>query len=252
MAKVAVRRSTTPAPSLLANLVAYWPLSEASGQRNDLHTNALHLSEVGTLGADTGLVYANAADFDMTADNALTRLYANVAAINWGPGDAFTIVVWCYPTALTGGPDSPDYYRYLYSLNGGSYNGGGYRMQTTSAGQIYIEMGNTGGDPGDTISWHVPDVALSLNSWQMVTFSYDGPTGAAACSRNAGTASTTTNTHPFTAATSGNFMVGCSATPAYVWDGRIGPLTMFDKVLSASEITWLYNSGAGRTYAVLE
>jgi len=250
MAKVAVRRSTTPAPSLLANLVAYWPLSEASGARNDAHTNALHLSEVGTLGADTGLVYEQAADFDMAADNMLTRAFANAAAINPGAADAFSLVLWCRPTAFDGGPDSPNYYRLFCSLNYGSYNSGGYVFQTTAAGEFYLNLGNTTSDPGDTIAWHT-GLSCTLNQWQMVAFTYDGPTGAAVARLNA-TSASTTNTHPFTAATSGDFYLGGRGGNSYVYDGQMGPVMFFDKVLNGTELDWLYNSGAGRTYAVLE
>lgn len=248
MAKVAVRRSVAPAPSLLANLVAYWPLSEASGNtRADAHSNGYDLTETGTLATDTGHIYAAAADFDMTADNWLTRQYANSALINFGAGDAFSLVLWCRPTAFTGGPDSPEYYRIFCSLNYGSYNSGGYVFQTTAAGQFYINLGNTMSDPVDTLGWHT-GLSCTLNQWQMVAFTYDDSTGAAVARINTNTASTT-NTHPFVAASSGDFYVGGRGNGQYVYDGMIGPFMFFDKVLNATELDWLYNGGVGRAYA---
>lgn len=248
MAKVAVRRSVvTPAPALLASLLAYWPLSEAGGQRYDLHANALHLSEVGTLGAATGLVYLNAAAYDMDTDHGLTRSLAQSALLNFDSTTPFTIAVWLYLTDNTGGPDSPDYYRTILSLNGGSSFGGGYHIQTTNGAQIYFAIGKTGGPPQYT--WHTPHY-LMLNQWSLFGLAYAD--GIFTAYLDASDASDNLGAYAFTAATSGAFYVGIKGGNAQVWDGRMGPLLVFNKALDASEFAWLYNAGAGRTYAALE
>ncbi len=43
--------------------------------------------------------------------------------------------------------------------------------------------------------------------------------------------------------------VGAFANGVYVLDGRIDELALYKRVLTATERTWLYNAGRGRTYA---
>lgn len=249
MYPVAARgRATNGRPSLLKNLVAYWPMNEVSGSRADAQENGLHLTDENSVSSGTGLAYANAADFDMATDQWLWRARADSAAVNFA--SSFSIVAWTFPTAFTGGPDSPSYYRMIVSMNYGSGFTGGYKIQTTASGQLYLVLGGNGNQGW---SWHVDAPYCTLNQWQMVAWTFNYATGDVACGLN-GNLATTVNPNPeyFKPANSGVFSIGGWVEGAsHVFDGRIGPVAMWDRPLTSSEIMWLFNGGAGRAYEVL-
>lgn len=242
------RTATRGRPLLLENLVAYWPLDALSGTRNDAHTNGLHLTDENSVSSGAGITYAAAADYDMTIDQWLWRAHADSAAVNFA--SSFSIVAWTYPTAFTGGPDSPAYYRMIVSFNYGSGFNGGYKIQTTAAGQLYLVLG---GNSNQGWSWHVDAPYCTLNEWQMVAWTFDYATGDVACGLN-GNLATTVNPNPefFKPASSGVFSIGGWVEGAvHIFDGRIGPVAMWNRTLTLSEIGWLYNGGQGRAYETL-
>lgn len=242
---ISTRRSILSVNGLLDGLAAYWPLAEASGTRNDAHGNALHLSDYGSVTFGTGLVYASAAAYNMATDQWLYRDRASSAAINFS--GSFSILAWTYPTAFDGGPDSPSYYRMIASFNYGSAFGGGYKIQTTSAGQIYVALG---ANSNQGWTWHVPGPNCTLNQWQLIAWTFDYASGVVAAGIN-GELQTTVNPNPayFKPASSGEFSVGAySGGAAHVFDGRLGPLAMWNRALTQSEIYAFYNNGAGVTY----
>ncbi len=107
-------------------------MNEASGDRLDSHENGYDLTLSGTLATNTGLVYPTVAEFDMNGTQYLTRARASCPLINFGAGDAFSIMAWVYHTAWDGSlDDSPTYYRYIISLSSGSAWSGGYSMKST-------------------------------------------------------------------------------------------------------------------------
>lgn len=243
MGKVMAARTL---PALKASLLAYWSLQEASGSRADRHTNGYTLTEVAATGSAAGLVYAAAADLDMAADGCLTRARADCALINFDATDSWTYVVWAYPTAFTGGPDTPAYYRMIVSMNYGSGFSGGYKLQTTASGQIYLV---TGDDDGSGWGWH-PPIYCTLNQWQMIAWGYDGPTGNSYVRINLTSVSDARpDPADFASATAGAFYIGGRGNGEHVYDGMLGPIAVFGKVLSEAELDWLYNGGDGRAYA---
>lgn len=251
----AITRGTSTSPSgalaspFLIGLVTYWPLSEASGNRADVGGNAYTLTDTGAVPSADGVLYAKAADFDMTVDKYLTRARADAALINFGVADAFTLAAWVYPTAWSGGPDAPDYYRTVMSFNGGSSIDGGYRFISTSGGQLYVKVGSSAGI-GFGFAWHT-GLTFTLDQWQLVIVAYDGPSGAAVARINTSQATdTNADAANFIAATDGNFSIGAQEdVSGHVYDGRIGPAMIWSRVLSSAEMTALYNSGAGWPYA---
>ena len=248
--RVAVRLATAPpppAPPLLTDLLVYWPLSEASGNRSDLHTNGYTLTQVGTLGSAAGHVYDLAGDFDMDTDHGLTRARADAPLINFDSSTPFTIVTWMLLDNVSGGPDSPTYYRTLVTFNAGSSWTGGYHIQTTAGGQIYVSLGKTGSVEHYTN--HVADSVLALDAWHMFAWTHDA--GELVYYLDGSIIDTDTNAYPFVAAIEGNFYIGIRYGSVQVWDGQIGPVAMFSKALGKAELDWLYNGGAGRSYAEL-
>ena len=244
----ALRRGSEGGPQngLLTGLLTYWALDETSGSRADSHENGYTLSEGGTLGTADGLVYAKAALFAADADNYLIRARASAPLLNFNSSTPFTIAVWCYPTAWAAGSDSPDYYRFMVSFNDGSYAAGGYELKTTNGGQVHVLLGKTGGVP--QYSYHTTLYA-TLNAWQLVAWTHNS--GSLLYYLNGSTV-TDTNSYAFTSATGHDFRIGISKFDKYNYAGRLGPVAIWSRALSVSELGAFYNGGSGLTYAELD
>lgn len=231
---------------LLNGLVTYWALDEDSGNRADLHTNGYTLTEVGTVSNAAGLVYAKASLFAMADDMALMRTRANAALINFNKTTPFTVMAWTYPTAFTGGPDTPQYYRNIFSFNFASYNSGGWQIMTTGNGQLYLGLGSTGGI-GTDYTWHIPAPYRVLNQWNFIVISRNGTTITA---RQDATVQTDIDgLDTFASASAGDFYIGTRAGTTNVFDGRLGPMAIWNRALSSADMDALYNAGAGLPYA---
>lgn len=225
---------------LLDNLIAYWNLDEASGQRNDSHTNALHLIDNNTVGVASGggPDGGDAADFVAASSEYLSR--ANESLLQTGDID-FTVAAWVYL------PSDGNYY-YINKGNDGAYQDEFCVRYTTSAKRFaaWVDDGlsseglvtaNTFGQPStgawyflmmwhdaaaDTVSIAVNDVADS------VSYSAGGHT----------------NNHSFYIGTRG-------AVASRMVQGRMAYTGFWKRTLTAAERTWLYNSGSGRDYAAV-
>ena len=147
----------------------------------------------------------------------------------------------------TGGPDSPDYYKYIVTFGDGSPFSGGHRFQITNQGKIYAVLGKTGGPPA--YDYHTT-FKLTLNTWQLFAWTHNAN---ALVYYLDGTTESDTNAIAFTAAKSGNFRVGCRASDPvqFNYDGRLGPIAVWDRALSTAELDTYRNGGAGLTYAQL-
>src|SRR5690242_13052659 len=79
--------------SLANGLVAFWDLGEASGQRNDSHTNLLHLTDNNTVTSAAGLV-GTAAQFTAANTEYLSRVSESLLQTAGGPNNSFTVAGW--------------------------------------------------------------------------------------------------------------------------------------------------------------
>ncbi len=246
----ATRRATENRIDLRQGLVCFWPLDEASGNRYDDGPNAYTLTDTGSVPSAAGQVYTLAADFDMLSDMCLTRTLANSALVNFGPTNGFTLAAWCYPTAFTGGPDSPAYYRHLFSMCGGGYSYGGYRLFTSASGQIVFTQGSVSG-LGTNNLWHSAHYCV-LDTWQLVIAAYHAPTGQITCRLNTTEdIDVNANAATFAAGAVGAFYVGSYNATQHVYDGRIGPAMIWRRVLTPAEMDALYRAGRGLTFGRL-
>jgi hypothetical protein len=88
----------------------------------------------------------------------------------------------------------------------------------------------------------------STATWYFIVCGFDLANNRSFISVNDGTVNTTTATGtPGT--NTGTFEVGKSTGAAIFQDGRIDSLGFWKRVLTADEITWLYNSGNGRIFS---
>jgi hypothetical protein len=210
--------------SLATDLISYWSLDEASGTRFDAH-GSNDLSETGTVGSTTGKI-GNAASF--TASSQMLSVASN-STLQAGTSQPFTLAFWYYPTSTDG------------------------TKNVISKGVPGVDAEEYGFLQNNTvIQWRFssfqrinsPDF-LTVNQWYFIVGFYNTSSPAAGVSVNGSTYSTgsltasSTNSSPF------RISVNTSQFAA----GRIDEAAFWKRSLSQSEVTELYNSGAGRDYA---
>jgi len=218
------------------NLIAWWSLDETSGTRADSH-GSNDLTDNNTVLYDTGK-QGNAADFEDSVGEYLS--IADNADLSFGDED-FTIGCWIKIESL----DST--FQYIISKYDPPNDKREYALYlrgTTDKLEFSIS-GN-----GTAVTGAEWGSAISTGTWYFVVAWHDSVNNQVGIEVN--------NSSPVTEAhTAGcfdsdsSFMIGASSkgTPDQFLDGLADEAFVFDKVLSADEKEWLYNSGNGRSYS---
>jgi hypothetical protein len=217
--------------AVIDNLVAYWSLEEASGTRDDAHA-ANDLTDNNTVTSGTGKV-ATAASFTAANSESLTR--ADTDALSMGDID-FSFAFWVnLSTTLTQGIVSKwngSNLEYDLRLQGGT----GFRFYISSA-DAFVNLTNV-----DATDFGVPSTA----TWYFVVARHDATANTIDIGVNGGTQTSAAYAAGGYNSTS-TFALGVDAD-GYL-DGLLDEVGIWKKKLSAPEIAWLYNAGAGRSYA---
>lgn len=213
--------------ALTDSLVSYWALEEASGNRADSHGSNT-LTDNNTVASATGKI-STAADFE--ASNSEWLSCADNAALSTGDID-FSLSFWVYFESTgyqelagkwTGGGTDREWLIYTF---GGAMS---FQVQGPSSGQTVTHGTSlTSGVWYHVVVWHdsVNNViGITINDTSAVTQAHSG--GA-----NDGTA---------------DFTLGGRSGSVY-FDGLMDEVGFWKKVLSAAEITSLYNGGSGFAY----
>ena len=227
-----------PRDPLSASLVSYWELDEASGTRidsNDLNKN--HLTDNNTVTQNTGKV-GSAAEFTRLNSEYLTR--ASNASLQTGDIDQ-TICAWVYLNSKPAG---------TMRIAGKTDNttGAGYAIDwQNTADRFSFRMWQAGGGASlNAIASHFGAPALS--TWYFVVARFDSVSGNGIITVNNGTKSATAKS-----ASPGSdtvaFAIGANGDGTSFFDGRIDQVGLWKRYLTDTEVTFLYNNGAGRTYA---
>jgi hypothetical protein len=222
-------------------LHAAWKFEESSGNRADvMHANRSRnydLTPAGSPlpGSNPGKI-GTACQLNSANGQYFWRSYGGLQPA----ASDFSIAGWVYLDALTSGMT-------IVGQWDTATNADMCFRLTHSGGRFVFQISNGAGSTQSVTanSFGAPATA----TWYFVQASYNRGTTVLSISVNDGTVDTTTsNTVP--PPTSEQFRVGASGNGAGVtgfWEGRIDELGMwYDHVLTASEITWLYNSGTGR------
>ncbi len=230
-----------PAMAAGANLSAYYRL-DGDGKDslvntgNDLTNSSAGMAEVTPRQGIT----CNTGQYVSTADNA----NVSTGATN------FTFAAWVYATDTTnfvnsGSPvfinkqdnGSNNEYSLMYLSNdfgGDRANRFNWQVKSTNSTYYYVVGNNFG--------------AGAINTWYFLVGYYDGTN--IGLSVNAGTADTTSfSGNPVDAAA--NFQI-CTQNGGNYFKGTIDSVGFWKRALSSSEITTLYNSGKGMTYADMQ
>jgi hypothetical protein len=89
----------------------------------------------------------------------------------------------------------------------------------------------------------------TTDAWNFVVFDYDDSTKKCSVTVNNGTRCLSSAGTGTIVGADRAFQVGKPGSVADYADGKIDEITFHKRVLTADERTWLYNSGAGRTYS---
>ena len=177
-------------------------------------------------GTQTPSSYDNAASFNGSNQFLSSSSFAQ--------SGSFTLAFWVNPT---GSSDKGIF-------NKGLQNGSAYDWQVFTIGSaVYLQ----GGTASQTVSINRP---ISLNQWSFVVATYDSLTLVKSISVNNGTSASNTGSGTMANSYSTiNFGFVYGAVPLA---GAMGGVGYWNRVLTPSEVTALFNNGAGRTYASLD
>jgi hypothetical protein len=222
-------------------LEAWWKFDEAGGTAADSQgTNTLTESG-GTISYAAGLV-GNARDFE--GSDARNLQIADNASLSFGD-EALTFGCWINTESQT------DDMGIMGKWNVASTKRSYLMKYVVATDRLTFYASDNG--TNEAIATASTFGAVPNATWCFVVCQHDPTANTIGISVNAGAFNTTAHTTGLmdndTTFTFGCFLNAGSRTKTY--DGLADEAFVFRKVLSADEITWLYNSGAGRTYADL-
>lgn len=221
------------------NLVSWWSLDETSGNRADSHGSNT-LTDNGSVGSAAGK-QSNGADFEDTSSQSLT--ITSNSTLQTGNTD-FTFGGWFKFESLTG-------FHFLMGKNDHS-SGREYSL-------IY-DHGNTRFDfyigNGASSSAFVSDTSVATPAtatWYFIVAWYDSSATTIYIQvNNDGTPDSNASLGITPATGSSQFAIGKrSDNSDWYLDGIADECFLYKRVLTAAERTWLYNSGAGRSYGTI-
>jgi len=207
--------------------MAHWRLEEASGTRVDAH-GGNNLGDVNTVGQAAGKL-GNAASFVAGSEETLT--IGDIAALRMGNID-FTVAGWVRFDALTGtglvGKWATDSLEYLVYFEGSNL---AFEVSDDGVGSVSIAN----------------SAAISANTWYFFVAWHDAGANTINISVNNNTAASAAHS---TGVNSGNAscFLGRSEEGLTYLSGRLDSISIWKRLLTASERTQLYNSGNGLDY----
>lgn len=218
-----------PANNIVSNLISVWHLEEGSGNRADAYgTNTL--TDNNTVISNSGKV-VTAGQF--TAANSEYLSVTDNASLSMNSTD-FTIAAWVYA-------DSLGQNRFFLTKDdlSGQREYGLYYLASTGKFRFYV--GNAAG----TVS-EVEDTSTTVaaGTWYLVIGWHDDTNNTINIQVNNATAVSTAYTSDVKDGTA-DFVLGRVGTTAY-WNGMIDEATVWKRVLTAGERTFLYNNGNGQ------
>jgi hypothetical protein len=224
--------------AIIDSLVFCFNMEEASGTRTDVHAG-LTLSDNNTVTQNPGKL-GQAAQFTRVNDEYLSA--ADAAAYSHGDID-FTYSAWIYPDSFPGAGntcrivnknriplDSSDDWEVAWSVTGDTH-------------VLTCHVGNGAG----AFTTANSALVMSAATWYHCLFWHDAALNTINLQVNNGTVASNACSHGSFDG-NGTMLVGRSENAADRFDGRIDQLCRWNKVLTSTERTQLYNSGAGLAY----
>lgn len=233
---------------LWTGLYDYIPLNESSGSRVSLHLGKT-FSPVNDPASDTGLVYPNAAHFTRVSRQRL--VCTDLTYGNFG-NENVTIALAVNPDSNGQQPGDPG--NDLYQ---------NYVSRGLNPDPYYTFFGSNSNPGGPVSSMHVtPNTDLLhdvggavIGQWLILRTWLDAAVGLHYIQSKLGLISSTANTWgmgPGQETGDHAFAIGGEVSNLlHAMDGRIGPIIIWNRVLTYGEWLWLYNHGSFRSYDAL-
>ena len=238
---LATRKPAAAAGPLLTNLLAYYDFESLLVDvyaGNNLTNNNSVSQATGNPGQAASIV---------AASSQYLSLAGNALLLN---SSDLTVQAWVYPTSI-GATDQ--YGRCITHHATGEAAGNWWISVTNQTGSGKVTFAHWRNTGADTTGLHTTSTAglLPLTTWTHVvarrtagTYEIRVNNVAQSLAADISTASGWTNT---------GFQIGRMYTGgSYSFDGRIDGVGIWSRSLSTTELTFLYNSGAGRTWAEIQ
>jgi hypothetical protein len=217
------------------SLVGYWKLDEASGTRADSSGSGQNLTDNNTVTNATGVV-GSAAWFVSTNSEYLS--VGDSAALSMGDID-FTIAFWV-KLINKDAPDRVFISKYNPTANTREYSVG--YVATAEQFRLLVSADGTTPVSVQASTFGAP----AIGTFYFVVASHNATSNIISIAVNNGTANTTSHTTGVLDSTS-DFNIGRFASDSGYCDAVIDEVGIWKRILTAAEITYLYNSGNGRT-----
>lgn len=228
----------------ISNLISWWTLDETSGTRYDSHGSS-DLADINTVGYATGLK-GNAADFELSNSEYLSR---NLGTSELSFGDeAMTWTYWVKHE--TDGDTTPQRHISIRSTVNPNYYPEVRFSWAEGADTFEFMVWDTGhGSAGVTWSGNP-----TTGTWYFIVGWHDPTANTINIQVNNGTVDSVSHSNGIYdggGAAGRQINIGRLVEYTQYMDGLIDEVCVWNSVLSSDERTWLYNSGAARTYSDL-
>ena len=227
-------------------LLAYWPLSESSDGTQLVNRAELvggyTATDNNNVPSAAGKITTNAAHFARADSPARYFTIAANSTFDMSGKKSFTVAAWV--KLDTQEANSPRY-SYIISNHAGGGAGSGW-MFFMSSDTIVLQL-----SPGDGTTSVCHAGAYTYGTWALVFGWYDPIAGKNCGQVYPQTPDRVDDTKGAGVSESPIITIGCqSKSVGYrPWDGEIGPIMLWNRVLSDANKTALYNNGAGLVYA---
>lgn len=236
---IPIDRAYAAAPT---DYVSCWNLDEASGTRVDSNTtNSNDLTDVNTVASAVGKI-SNGADFELSSSERLTITDATQVGLDIS-GD-MALALWFKPESQ---PATSEQYAFTWKWEAtqGQY-GFGYANNAGTM-QLRADMYDNNG-PTTNIPY-LKNTTLSSGTWYHIVFSFDVGTGTMTFYVNGSSLGTTVNaTVNQINVGAGLFTMGAGTGGSSRYaDGVFDIFEIYNRELTSTEVSDLYNSGNGVT-----
>lgn len=235
-----------PHPSLAISIadlspVSHWTCDELSGVRYDSSSNNNDLTDNNTVLYQTGLL-GNACDFERSNSEYLSITDSVQTGLDFS--SSMSASMWIKTES-----DVPSYeYRVLMAKDDTSNRSYSWQLwdSETPVGTInqLFQMYNSGG----TVNQFNYKWAPTTTVWYHIVMVYDATAQKTTFYNNGSVVGSETLTNSNIRDTTAKFTLGSYGTTAGYFDGLMDEITVFDRALTAGEVTQLYNGGVPLNY----
>ena len=221
-------------------LISWWKLDETTGTRVDSNGyNDLDQSSASAPGYSSTAKWGNSMDIEATNSEYRARNYSDLVGLNIGDND-FTMGGWFrweniisgYSHYMVGKWDdvSGNYREYLLFMS-----------ESTRSARFYVSA------DGSSSANAANSQYISTGTWYLVIGWHDASANYIYCQVNNNTPASTAWSNGINSGFSQQFKLGCTRT-GNGFDGLVDEFFCYDRVLTSTERTQIYNSGNGATY----